>query len=284
VGFPPGAFNVVPGRGVTTGNLLIEHPGVDKLSFTGSPETGRIVATAATKGFRPVTLELGGKSPQIVFADADVEAAAAGVAIGIFANQGEVCAAGSRILVARSIYQDFVGRLVDHAAKVVLGDPFEPGTTMGALINAKQVERVSHYIQLGREEGARIVTGGGRPDRPGYFVEPTLFADASNTMTIAREEIFGPVGTIVPFDDDEQAIALANDSQYALAATVWTTDLSRAHTVARRVDAGAVAVNGWSPLDPRLPWGGSKLSGQGRELGWAGIEANTTEKTITVVL
>jgi len=155
---------------------------------------------------------------------------------------------------------------------------------MGALINAKQRDRVAHYVERGRAEGARVVTGGGRPDRAGFFVEPTLFADASNTMTIAREEIFGPVGTIIPFDDDEQAIAIANDSNYALAATLWTTDLSRAHTLARRVDADAVAVNGWSPLDPRLPWGGWKLSGHGRELGLAGLEADTELKTITIVL
>jgi betaine-aldehyde dehydrogenase len=195
-----------------------------------------------------------------------------------------VCAAGSRILVAREIYDEFVDRLAARAGKVVLGDPFDEGTTMGALINAKQRDRVAHYIDAGRGEGARLVTGGGRPDRAGFFVEPTLFADASNTMTIAREEIFGPVGTIIPFDDDEQAIALANDSDYALAATLWTKDLSRAHTAARKVDAGAVAVNGWSPLDARLPWGGWKLSGHGRELGLAGLEANTELKTITIVL
>ena len=283
-GLPAGAFSVVPGRGVTTGNLLIEHPGIDKISFTGSPETGRVVAVAATNGFRPVTLELGGKSPQIVFPDADLDAAADGVAIGIFANQGEVCAAGSRILVAREVYDEFVDRLVTRAEKVVLGDPFEPGTTMGALINAKQLDRVCRYIEIGREEGARVVAGGGRPAGRGYFVEPTLFADASNSMTIARQEIFGPVGTIIAFDDEDDAVAMANDSSYALAATLWTTDLSRAHRLALRIQAGAVAINGWSPLDPRLPWGGSKLSGLGRELGRPGIEANTVEKTITVVL
>ncbi|MDX3192741.1 aldehyde dehydrogenase family protein [Streptomyces sp. MN03-5084-2B] len=283
-GFPDGVFNVVPGRGATTGQALVEHPGVDKISFTGSPGTGRIVAAAAARTFRPTTLELGGKSPQIVFADADLEAAAAGVALGIFANQGEVCAAGSRILVARSVHDEFVDRLAAHAAEVVLGDPFDEGTTMGALINAGQRERVLRYIGIGRDEGAKLVTGGGRPERRGYFVEPTLFAGASPGMTIAREEIFGPVGTIIAFDDDEQAVAIANDCRYALAATLWTTDLSRAHTVAARVRAGAVAVNGWSPLDARLPWGGSKLSGLGRELGWAGIEADTELKTITVVL
>lgn len=283
-GFPSGAFNVLPGRGATTGSALVNHPGIDKISFTGSPHTGHQVAIAAANGFRPTTLELGGKSPQIVFADADLEAAADGVAVGIFANQGEVCAAGSRILVAHEIYEEFVDLLVDRAAKVVLGDPFEQGTTMGALINAKHRDRVLDYVNIGRSEGARVVIGGGCPDRSGYFIEPTLFADVSSSMTIAREEIFGPVGSIIGFSDDEQAVAIANDSRYALAATLWTRDLSRAHTIARRVKAGAVAVNGWSPLDPRLPWGGTKFSGLGRELGKAGLDAHTEEKTITVVL
>jgi acyl-CoA reductase-like NAD-dependent aldehyde dehydrogenase len=283
-GFPAGALSVLPGRGERTGKALVEHPGVDKISFTGSPETGYKVATAAAIGFRPTTLELGGKSPQIVFADADLEAAADGVALGIFANQGEVCAAGSRILVARPIYDEFVDRLATRASKVVIGDPFDEGTTMGALINSQQLERVTRYIQIGRDEGARLISGGNRPDRIGYFIEPTLFADVSNSMRIAREEIFGPVGAIIAFDDDEQAVAIANDNPYALAATLWTTDLTRAHTLARRVHGGAIAVNGWSPLDPRLSWGGSKLSGLGRELGRAGIEAYTEEKTITVVL
>jgi acyl-CoA reductase-like NAD-dependent aldehyde dehydrogenase len=283
-GFPAGALSVLPGRGRTTGNMLIEHPGVNRISFTGSPETGLLIAAAAAVGFRPTTLELGGKSPQIVFADADLEAAADGVALGIFANQGEVCAAGSRILVARSIYSEFVDQLVARAEAIVVGDPFDEGTTMGALINAKQLERVAHYIQIGKDEGARLVTGGHRPERSGYFMQPTLFADATNEMTIAQEEIFGPVGTIIAFDTEHEAIAFANDSNYALAATLWTSDLSRAHRVARKIQAGAVAVNGWSPLDPRLPWGGTKLSGHGHELGWAGIEANTHEKAITIIL
>jgi betaine-aldehyde dehydrogenase len=284
VGLPAGALSVLTGRGERTGKALVEHPGVDKISFTGSPETGHKVAVAAATGFRPTTLELGGKSPQIVFADADLEAAADGVALGIFANQGEVCAAGSRILVARPVYDEFVDRLATRASKVVVGDPFDEGTTMGAVINSQQLERVTRYIQIGRDEGARLVSGGNRPDRSGYFIEPTLFADVSNSMRIAREEIFGPVGAIIAFDDDEQAVAIANDNPYALAATLWTTDLTRAHTLARRVHGGAIAVNGWSPLDPRLSWGGSKLSGLGRELGRAGIDAYTEEKTITVVL
>jgi len=283
-GFPAGAFSVLPGRGAETGQLLIDHPGVDKISFTGSPETGYKVAVAAAKGFRRTTLELGGKSPQIVFADADLDEAARGVAIGIFANQGEVCAAGSRILVARAVHDEFVERLVAHARAIKVGDPFDDGTTMGALINARQMERVTRYITAGVDEGARLVAGGHRPERKGFFVEPTLFVGADNSMTIARQEIFGPVGAIIAFDTDDEAISVANDSDYALAATLWTTDVSRAHVVARRVRAGAVAINGWAPLNPALPWGGFKLSGQGRELGWSGIEANTEEKTIAAVL
>ncbi|MHC5906361.1 aldehyde dehydrogenase family protein [Streptomyces sp. S6] len=283
-GFPAGAFSVVPGLGAVTGQALIDHPGVDKISFTGSPETGYKVAVAAAKGFRRTTLELGGKSPQIVFDDADLDEAAQGVAAGIFANQGEVCAAGSRILVSRGVYDAFVERLVARARAIKVGDPFDEGTTMGALINARQLERVRYYIAAGIADGARLLTGGGRPDGPGFFVEPTLFGEVDNTMTIAQREIFGPVGSVIPFDTEAEAVALANDSDYALAATLWTSDVSRAHVLARRVKAGAVAINGWAPLDAGLPWGGSKLSGQGRELGWAGIEANTEEKTVSAVL
>src|SRR5579872_3934720 len=283
-GFPPGAVSVLPGRGETTGRLLAEHPGVDKISFTGSPRAGLAVAIAATKGFRRTTLELGGKSPQIVFADADLDAAADGVAAGIFANQGQVCAAGSRILVDQAIRDEMTSRLLARAGQIVLGDPFDKDTTMGPLISQAQFDRVSRYVQLGKDEGARLLGGGERPPRTGYFIQPALFTGVSSAMTIAREEIFGPVGTIITFRDEDEAVAIANDSDYALAATLWTSDVSRAHAVARRIRAGAVAVNGWSPLDAALPWGGSRLSGHGRELGWPGIEANTEEKTITIIL
>jgi acyl-CoA reductase-like NAD-dependent aldehyde dehydrogenase len=283
-GFPEGSVSVLPGHGPVTGQALIDHPGVDKISFTGSPEIGHRVAVAAARGFRRTTLELGGKSPQMVFADADLDAAARGVAVGIFANQGEVCAAGSRILVAREVHDELVDRLVEQAVAVRVGDPFDEATTMGALINQKQADRVQAYIEAGRSEGAKLAVGGTCPDGPGYFVNPTLFVGADNSMRIAREEIFGPVATIIPFDDDGDAVAIANDSAYALAATLWTSDITRAHTLASRVRAGSVAVNGWAPIDPRLPWGGSKQSGSGRELGWAGIEANTEEKTISIVL
>ena len=199
-------------------------------------------------------------------------------------NQGEVCAAGTRVLVHRSLYNQVVNGLTGAAKAQVLGDPVDAATTMGPLINAAQRDRVLGYIETGRAEGATLVTGGGRPDGPGYFVEPTVFAGVDNDMRIAREEIFGPVGSVIPFDDPDEAIRLANTTAYGLAATIWTRDVSHAHLLARQVRAGAVSVNGWATIDSALPWGGMKTSGIGRELGWSGILANTEEKTITIVL
>ena len=283
-GFPAGVVNVVPGIGQAAGAPLACHPGVDKVSFTGSPEVGREIAIQCAKDFRRCTLELGGKSPQLILADADLEAAIAGTAMGLFANAGEICAAGTRVLVHRSHYDEVVAGLAEAAGKVRLGDPFEPGTTMGALINKAQLERVSGYVEKGRAEGARVVAGGGVPDRPGYFVEPTIFADGNNDMTIAREEIFGPVGLVMAFDDPAEAARLANDTRYGLAAFIWTRDVSAAHELASQVKAGTVWVNGFGPPDPRLPWGGMKTSGMGRELSYSGIEDDTEEKTVTIVL
>lgn len=281
--FPPGTVNVVPGTGEVTGEALVSHPGVDKISFTGSTEVGRRVGSVAAQRFARTTLELGGKSPQIILADADLEAAIAGTAMGLFFNQGEVCAAGTRVLVHRSHYETVVTALAGAADAQVVGDPLDPETTIGALINARQHERVQSYIAEGRAGGARMVAGGDAPS-PGYFVRPTIFADADNEMCIAREEIFGPVGTVIPFDDVDEAISIANDTSYGLTATLWTRDVSSVHTLARRVRVGAVWVNGWGALDPALPWGGMKSSGIGRELGWSGIVANTEEKVVTVVL
>jgi betaine-aldehyde dehydrogenase len=283
-GFPPGVVNVVPGFGDVAGAALVRHPSVDKISFTGSPEVGREIQKVAADTFKRVTLELGGKSPQIVLKDADVEAAVQGIAMGLFFNQGEVCAAGTRILVHRSLYERVVSALADVAKAQVVGDPFDPATTMGALIGRGHLDRVLSYVERGRAEGARLVAGGGRPSTKGYFVEPTIFADVSNDSTIAREEIFGPVGAVMPFDEVEEAVRIANETEYGLAATIWTRDVSLAHTVARKVRAGAVWVNGWAAIDPALPWGGMKASGIGRELGWSGILANTEEKVVTVVL
>jgi betaine-aldehyde dehydrogenase len=231
-----------------------------------------------------VTLELGGKSPQVILPDADIEAAVAGTAMGLFANQGEICAAGTRILAAREHYDDVVAGLAEAAAAVRLGDPLDEEATMGALINRAQLDRVSGYIEAGREEGARLVAGGGRPDRPGYFVEPTVFADGANTMKIAREEIFGPVGLVMPFDDLDEAARLANETTYGLAAFIWTRDVSAAHLLSSKLEAGTVWINGFGAPDPRLPWGGRKTSGLGSELSYSGIEENTVEKTVTMVL
>lgn len=283
-GVPSGVVNVVPGLGEVAGDALVAHPDVDKISFTGSPRVGRIIAKRAADTFKRTTLELGGKSPQIILADADLDAAINGTAMGLFFNQGQVCAAGTRVLVHKSLYSQVVEGLSAAAQAQVLGDPFDPATTMGALVNARQQESVLNYIEHGRTGGARVAAGGGRPDRDGFFVEPTIFADADNDMKIAQEEIFGPVGTVIPFESDDEAITIANGTAYGLAASIWTRDVSKAHGLAARVRSGAVWVNGWAAIDPALPWGGMKTSGTGRELGWAGIEANTEEKVVTVVL
>jgi acyl-CoA reductase-like NAD-dependent aldehyde dehydrogenase len=282
-GFPSGTVQVLPGAGDVAGEALAVHPGVHKVSFTGSTAVGRRILRNSATHFSRTTLELGGKSPQIVFDDADLDGAIGGLAAGLFTNQGQVCAAGTRILVHRPVLDAVLDGLRDAAGSQVLGDPLDPATTMGPLINARQQERVLGYVRSGRDEGATLVAGGTRCEGGGYFVAPTVFA-GTNDLAIAREEIFGPVGTVIPFDDDEAAVALANDSDYGLAATVWTTDLRRAHTVAADLQAGAVAVNGWSPLGPQLPWGGLKSSGLGRELGYEGILANTETKTVTIVL
>jgi betaine-aldehyde dehydrogenase len=283
-GFPAGVVNVVPGPGEVTGAALVRHPHVDKISFTGSPEVGRQIQKVAADTFKRVTLELGGKSPQIVMADADLDAAINGIALGLLFNQGQVCAAGTRVLVHRSVYDAVVDGLRARVEAQVLGDPFDAKTTMGPLVSRRQQRQVEEIIETGKREGGRIVATAPTPSGPGYFVAPTVFADLDHSSTLAQREIFGPVGVIVPFDDIDEAIALANGTQYGLAATVWTRDVSTAHLMARRLRAGAVWVNGWAAIDPALPWGGMKASGVGRELGWAGILANTEEKTITVVL
>jgi betaine-aldehyde dehydrogenase len=283
-GIPEGVVNIVLGLGESAGAALADHPGVDKLSFTGSPEVGRAVARAAAANVTPVTLELGGKTPQIILADADLEKAVPMCAIGMFANQGQICAAGTRIVAHRSVYDAVVEGLGQAAAAVRLGDPFDESATMGSLINRQQFDRVMGYIDVGREEGARVVAGGDRGLDRGYYVQPTIFADASNDMRIAQEEIFGPVGTVIPFDDVEDAVRIANDSVYGLSAAVWTRDVSMAHLLAREVKVGAFWVNTWGVLDPALPWGGTKQSGIGREMGWAGIEDCTEEKLVAIAL
>jgi acyl-CoA reductase-like NAD-dependent aldehyde dehydrogenase len=282
-GLPDGVVNILNGRG-DVGAALVAHPGVDHVSFTGSPDTGRAVATSAAAGLKGITLELGGKSPQLIFADADIDRAAQSAVLGVCANQGQACLAGSRILVHQSVYERTVELMTKIADGITVGDPTDPRNAMGALISARQLERVLGYIEVGKQDGAELVSGGYRLDQPGYFVRPTLFAGANNQMRIAREEIFGPVGTIIPFEDDEEAVAIANDTEYGLGATIWTSDVSRAHLLAAELEVGAVSVNAWSPLDARVPHNGRKISGLGSENGWSAIEDLTEEKSVTIVL
>jgi len=284
-GIPDGVVNVVSGDGGALGPVLCEHPKVDKITFTGSPETGAAIQRLAAPLFKHVALELGGKSPQIVFDDADLEAAVGGCAMGLFFNQGQVCAAGTRLLVHEAVAAAFSDKLAEVARGIQVGNPSDAGTQMGAVASQGQYDKINDYIRRGSDEGAKVLAGGPSEDGgSGWYVRPTVFAQATNDMSIARDEIFGPVGTVITFADEAEAIAIANDTRYGLAATVWTADVARAHRVARQIEAGAIGINAWAPIDPQLPWGGMKHSGIGRECGLSGVLAYTEEKTTTVVL
>ncbi len=283
-GLPPGVLNVVPGFGETAGAALVEHPGVNKIAFTGSPEVGRSIMRAAATTLKRVSLELGGKSPNIVFADADLDAAVRGASSGAFFNQGQVCSAGSRVVVEDGIYNEFCERLAQRSRSIKVGDPLDPGTRMGAIVSEEQLARVMHYIDVGKREGAKLLTGGERIGERGYFVQPTVFADVANTMTIAQDEIFGPVASVIRFRDDGEAAQIANASRYGLAAAVWTRDVQRAHRMARAVHAGTVWVNTYGQTDTRSPWGGFGDSGFGRELGRQALEMYTETKAVWVAL
>ncbi len=287
VGLPPGVLNVVTGPGTVVGRWLVEHPGIDKIAFTGDTRTGREIMRGSADTLKRLTLELGGKSPNIVFPDADLEAAIRGATIGIFYGKGEVCAAGSRLLVDRAIKDEFVDKVAARARKMVPGDPLDPKTRLGAIASKAQLERVLGYVAAGTREGATLVAGGERADigtGKGYFLQPTVFANVRPEMTIAREEIFGPVLATIEFADVEEAIARANDSPYGLAAAVWTKDIKKAHYVARKLQAGTVWINTYNVYDTAAPFGGYKQSGFGREMSMHALEHYTQTKTVWVDL
>ncbi|MGT2473530.1 aldehyde dehydrogenase family protein [Paraburkholderia terrae] len=283
-GVPPGVLNIVTGKGRVVGDAIVAHPGIDKVTFTGSPSVGRGILQGAASNFKRVTLELGGKSANVIFADANIDNAVRAAASGIFFNTGQVCSAGSRILAHRDVYEEVVERLAARAKALKVGDPSERETTMGPLVSAAQMKTVLDYVDIGRNEGASLVTGGARIGQKGFFVEPTVFANVEHEMRISQEEIFGPVASVVRFNDEEDAVRIANGTAYSLAAGVWSADIGRVHRVAHALKAGTVWINTYGYTDVRLPWGGSGDSGFGREHGDVAIENFTEPKSIWLAL
>jgi acyl-CoA reductase-like NAD-dependent aldehyde dehydrogenase len=288
IGFPPGVLNVLTGRGEITGAALAAHPGVDKISFTGSTEVGKSIAAAGAANLTRVSLELGGKSPNVVFADADLEAAASGAAWGIFYNMGEDCCAGSRLFIQEQVYDEFLAKVTEAAKAIKVGDPFEDGSQLGPLVSSGHHARVSGYVDGALAGGARRVTGGGRPDylpgTEGHYFEPTILADVTSDARIVREEVFGPVVVATPFSDEEHAVRVANDTIYGLAAGVWTRNLGRAHRFAHAVKAGTIWLNDFGPADAAAPFGGFKQSGYGREHGGEALNLFLETKSVWVNL
>lgn len=282
-GLPAGVLNIVPGRGSVVGNAMLDHPGIDAIAFTGSTEVGRELMARASKTLKKISLELGGKSPNIVFADSDLDAAAKGALNAIFYGKGEVCAAGSRLLVEDAAHDELLSKITERAAKMAPGDPMNPKTRLGAIVSKDQMETVLGYIESGKNEGAKLLAGGERGDigtGKGYFVKPTIFDEVDPSMKIAREEIFGPVLATIRFSDVDDAIAKGNATVYGLAAAVWTRDISKAHRVARSIKAGTVWVNTYNLYDPALPFGGFKESGFGRDQGRDALEKYTQTKSV----
>jgi acyl-CoA reductase-like NAD-dependent aldehyde dehydrogenase len=285
-GFPEGVFNVVPGPGASVGQSLVTHPLVDKVAFTGDSSTGKGIMKLCADGLKKVSLELGGKSPNIVFADADLKGASGGAIGAIFYNKGEVCAAGSRLFVEESVKDEFLAAVTERAKKTTVGDPLDKNTRMGPVISKSQLDKVMSYVDSAKSEGAKLVHGGDRPANlsKGFYVNPTIFADVKNTMKVAREEIFGPVLSVITFKDAADVVAQANDTIYGLAAAVWTKDIKKAHKVARAVKAGTVWINTYNQYDVELPFGGYKQSGFGREMGREALDQYTMTKSVWVDL
>jgi phenylacetaldehyde dehydrogenase len=284
VGIPPGVLNVVPGYGETAGAALAAHPGVDKVAFTGSTEVGKLIVKASAGNLKKVTLELGGKSPNVIFADANIAEATQGAAFGIFFNMGQCCTAGSRLFIERSVFDEVTEGIAAAARAMTVGHGLDPRTDIGPLVSDEQLERVTGYIASSISEGARTLSGGTRVGDRGYFVEPTVIVDTKPDMKVMREEIFGPVVCATPFDDPSDIIGTANDTIYGLAAGVWTTDVSKAHKVAAALRAGTVWVNCYNVFDPALPFGGYKQSGWGREMSHNALDCYTETKSVVVKL
>lgn len=283
-GFPPGVVNVLNGLGETTGAAMVSHPGIDKIAFTGHVDTAKIIQKAAADTLKRCTFELGGKSPNVVFADAPLEQAVEGAFHSIYFNGGQCCTAGSRLFVERKVHREFVERMAKQAQARKVGDPLDPSTEQGPQVSREQLDKILGYVKRGQDEGAKLVAGGHRVGDKGFFVEPTIFDEARDDMAIVRDEIFGPVVSVLPFDSVDEVVKRANDTSYGLAAAIWTKDIDKAHLFARKVKAGTVWVNCYHVVDTCTPFGGFKMSGQGRENGEAAIEHYTETKTVTIKL
>ncbi|HKO35635.1 MAG TPA: betaine-aldehyde dehydrogenase [Pyrinomonadaceae bacterium] len=288
-GFPEGVVNIVTGFGETAGAALASHPGIDKIAFTGSTEVGKMIARAAAENLTKVSLELGGKAPNVIFADADLDQAVNGAMMGIFFNQGQVCCAGSRIFVEEKAKDEFLARFKEKAERVKVGDPMDKATLMGPQVSAEQLSRIKGYVDIAREEGATVFSGGGSPEladefKNGYFFQPTIFSEVDNKMRVAQEEIFGPVSSVITFKDDDELIQKANDTIYGLSAGIWTQNITRAHRFAKAIKAGVVWINTYNMMNAASPFGGYKQSGYGREMGKHALDLYTQVKSVWVDL